>query len=131
MLHDLLAALFYVPLVSVFVVAIAFALAIVRLERRRAIIAAWVICSLVLGYVWYVGTCAMPLTCDVGGVIYWRTILPRTTLLWALAFGSEALLIGWLRGRPSPLAILRKTLFGGVVGAFGFVIGGLVLYLLR
>lgn len=126
--HWLLVTLFYYPIASIFLIGSVFFVAVWRLARRGTLLAAWLVCSIVLGFTWYVGTCSIPLTCDEGGVKYWRTVLPETTLIWASAFGVAALLMVRVRASHPKFPLSRKALLGGAAITVGFAGAHLMFY---
>jgi hypothetical protein len=93
--QSLLQALLFIPVASILIIGAIFTLAIWPSAARRSrtsVAGAWFAASLVLGYVWYRATCAMPLTCDVGGVAYWHRLVPMMGVCWAVGLGVSGLL---------------------------------------
>lgn len=131
--HWLLNALFYFPIESIFVIGSVFSVAVWPLQQRRSrasVLAAWLACSLLFGFLWYRGSCAMPATCDVGRIIHWHTVLPRTTLVWASAFGAATLATNWMLARRPTLRLWGGGLVGGAVSTFGFALAHSLFYVL-
>ena len=133
MIRSLLFALFYVPILSVFVIGVNFSAMVVNASARRhltQLIVAWAGASLLLGYVWYRGLCAMPLTCDVGGYAYWRDLVPKSTLLWGFGFGASLVVIHRRRNRgvSQPRS---DVLLGGTATVLGFMVASALLHVLR
>ena len=124
-------ALVWMPALTAFVIGILFAL-VAWIAHRRAgplpVAGLWVFGSVATGYVWYRATCSQPLTCDVGGMQYWRSVFPAAAFIWACVLGTVSLVVVWRSRRRSGQAPrIRDAALGGAAAVAGFALGLLLL----
>ncbi len=98
-----------------------------------ALVALWATSSILYGYLSFRGTCARPITCDVGpdpySLYYLTHVAPPFALAAALAFGTV-----------SAVVVRRSRRFGGVqlgprdltlstlAGVAAFIVGALIFH---